>query len=58
VQTSPSKVAVILVRFGRNLNFLNRFSKNTQNIKFHESRPLEADCCMQTDNYDVAKSRF
>jgi hypothetical protein len=70
VHTSSSKAADILLRFGRNLNFLNRFSKNTQNIKFHESRPLEVDCSMhtdgrtegradrQTDRYDLAKSRF
>jgi hypothetical protein len=34
VHKSSCKVRVILVKFQRILNFLNRFSKNTQNTKF------------------------
>jgi hypothetical protein len=36
---SSCKVAVIPFRFRRNLNILDRFSKNTRNIKFHENPP-------------------
>ena len=37
VGTSSYKVPVILAGFKQNFNFLNRFKKNTQNIKFHEN---------------------
>jgi hypothetical protein len=38
---SSCKVHVIPFRFEWNLNFLDRFSKNTRNIKFHENPPSD-----------------
>jgi hypothetical protein len=37
VHRSSCKVSTILVRCSWNLNFLDRFSKNTHNIKFNEN---------------------
>ena len=39
----PFKVSVILVRFLWNLNFLDRFSKNTQILISRKIRPLRAE---------------
>ena len=43
VQTPACKVPVILVRFSRNFNFLNIFSKNTQISNFTKIRTVGAD---------------
>ena len=40
---SSCKPVVILVRFQRNLNFLNRFSKSTQISNFMKILPIEAE---------------
>ena len=43
VQNYPYKVPVILVGFYSNLNFLERFSKNTQILNFTKIRPVGAE---------------
>jgi hypothetical protein len=51
VYLSSCKVPVILVRFYRNLNYLGKFSKNTQILNFMKIR-----CSIRTDRrIDVTK---
>jgi len=51
---------VILVIFSTNLSFLNRFSINPQNIKYHVSLSSGSRVvsCEQTDRHDEGNSRF
>jgi len=65
VYWSLCKIAVILVIFERNLNFLDRFPKNAHISKFTEASPLGAELFHvdgrtdgQTDRHDEANSRF
>jgi len=53
VHRASCKVRGILVRFEWNLNFLGRFSKNPQRIKFHEnpSNGSQTDTQMDTDGH-------
>jgi len=62
---SSCTISIILVRFQRNLNFLNIFSKNTAKLHFMTNRPVEADVFhadrrseRQTDRHDESNSRF
>jgi len=43
VYRSPCKVPIIRVRFKRNLNFVVRFSNNTQISNFMKIYPVEAE---------------
>jgi len=61
VHWSSSKLPVILVRFLRNLNFLDRVSESTQTSGFMkillvEAKLFHAD--RQTDRHDEVNSRF
>jgi len=61
VRRCSCKVAIILVRFQWNLNFLGRFSKNTQISNFTKLRPVGADLFHEggrNDRHDAANSRF
>jgi hypothetical protein len=46
VHASSIKVAIIVLIFERNFKVVDRFSKNTQNIKFYSSCPVRADFSM------------
>ena len=54
------KVPVILVKFERNLYFIDRFSENNQISHFTKIRPVGAVFYAdeKTDIHDVANSRF
>ena len=51
IQISSRKVIVILVRFERNLYFLDIFSEESSNVRFNEnpSRESRVVSCGQTD---------
>jgi hypothetical protein len=55
------KIPTVLFRFYWNLDFLDRFSKNTQISNFMKICPVGAELFHtdgQTDSYDYANSRF
>ena len=59
MKTSPCKVTVIIAAFYLKLNFLDRFSRKSSNIKFSQnsssgSRVVPSG---RTDRYDEANSR-
>jgi hypothetical protein len=56
VQRSSHKVPAILVRSQWNLNFLNRFSKNTEIVKFHKNLSIGSRVVPQ--GHDEGHSRF
>ena len=65
IHRSLSKVPVILVRIYKNLNSLERFSKNTQISNLMKVRPVGAELFhaekqadRQTDRHDEADSHF
>jgi len=49
VLSSSSKVSVILFRIQRNLNFLDRFSKNTQASISKKMHPVKPSFFVRTD---------
>jgi len=59
VYRSACKVPVILVRLLWNFNFLDRFSKKSSNIKFHENPSSGSQVALwdrQTDRHDERNS--
>ena len=65
VYRSSCKAQFILVRFNWNLNFLARFSKNSEVSNFMKIRPVGAELLNaerltggQTDRHDEGNSRF
>jgi len=60
VYWSSCKVPFVLVRFWWNLNFLDRFSKKSSNIKFlaNPTSGSRVVACGRTDGHDEAHSRF
>jgi hypothetical protein len=49
--------AVILVRFYRILNFLDRFSENNQKSNFTKIRPLGAELFLRTDRWTDGRKK-
>ena len=58
IHTSPCKVPLIVVRFKKKTNFLDRFSKNSQISYENSSSVNRAVSCGQTDRHNEANSRF
>jgi hypothetical protein len=61
VYWSSCKVPVVIVRFERNLKFINRFSKNTEMSNFLKISPSGTELLFaegQTDRHDVVNSRI
>ena len=61
VHRSSCKLPVILVRFERKLNFLHKFSKNSQEPNVMKIRPVVAELFHadgRTDRHDKANSRL
>jgi hypothetical protein len=54
---SSCEVPVILVRFGRNFNSVDKFSENTQKLNFMKIRPVGAEL-FHAERHDKANSRF
>jgi hypothetical protein len=58
---SSCKAPIIILRFERNLNFLERFSQNIKKSNFMKIRAVgakEFHTNRQTDRHDEANNRF